>query len=275
MSMVRSPSSPPPYPKLPMPVLVLMTLWASSACMSLSPDGQRVRVFPNGDDVSSCRYLGQISGSSSQWGRNGRERAQIELRNEAAILGGDSVVIKEDRGILAWDLIADVFTCSSTEQRKQQMLSSQKPPLERPKRLAQPERVLILGLKALDVDRRVGRIVSDLIISELEGVGNLGTVGRADIEAALDAEKQRDLLGCDEVSCLVEMGGALGTDLVLYGSVGPIGSKYAINVSLFNVTEARTRARVAKTVPRDEDALVSAVPDIVTELVAKLAESGP
>ncbi|MEZ4272087.1 MAG: DUF4156 domain-containing protein [Myxococcota bacterium] len=235
-----------------------------SGCLSLSEDARRVRVFPSAEHVGTCKYLGEVRGDSAQWGSNGRERAEIDLRNDAAQLGGDSVVVKSDQGLLAWKLTADVFRCSGVH------LSTQRGQGRSSMQLKKPTRILVMDLKVLDVKANIGRIVTQLLTSQLEAVGNLSTVGRADIDAALDTEKQRDLLGCDDASCLAEIGGALGTGVVLYGSIGPIGSQYAMNLSLFDVQRAKTLARVSRTLPKDEDALVAAVPELVEELVSRL-----
>ena len=43
-----------------------------------------------------------------------------------------------------------------------------------------------------------------------------------DAEALLKVETARDLLGCDEVTCMTEIGGAIGADYVVRGNVGPL-----------------------------------------------------
>ncbi len=46
----------------------------------------------------------------------------------------------------------------------------------------------------------------------------------ADLNAMLQAEAAKDLLDCDDVSCAAEIGGAVGADRILAGSIGRIGN---------------------------------------------------
>ena len=75
---------------------------------------------------------------------------------------------------------------------------------------------------------------------------------------------------CEDASCVAQIGGALGTGLVLHGTMGNIGSSYAITLGVVNTATAQARVRLTKTLPRDEDALIKALPSLASTLVRKL-----
>jgi hypothetical protein len=62
-----------------------------------------------------------------------------------------------------------------------------------------------------------------LVAAEAQTLG-YGVVSSADLSAMLSLEKQEDLLACeDNTSCLSEIGGALGVDLLVAGTVSKVG----------------------------------------------------
>jgi hypothetical protein len=132
-------------------------------------------------------------------------------------------------------------------------------------------RVLFLALDASDgVPDRVARVVTQILMARLDDVGGLTVVGYQDVNAVLDAEKQRDLVNCQQVNCFAEIGGALGTDFVLYGELGKLGAQLNISLTLVDTRKALVRARVAVQVGGDEDRMPSELPVVVHELIARL-----
>ena len=73
------------------------------------------------------------------------------------------------------------------------------------------------GLAALDIKASHGvppelaQLMGEILLSELKSSGQFGSVlGSSDMQAMLDLEQQKTVLGCDEDSCLAQLGGALG-----------------------------------------------------------------
>lgn len=85
-------------------------------------------------------------------------------------------------------------------------------------------------------------------------------MGQSDIEAALGVDMQRQALGCTDVSCAEEIGGALGVDLVLYGEVSTLGSKYNVNLSAAHTLNAVVVARGSAHVDKTRDTLADRAP---------------
>ena len=53
---------------------------------------------------------------------------------------------------------------------------------------------------------------------------------------SIDGELQRQLAGgCDEASCIAELGGALGARYLITGRIGKLGSTFSLNIKLIDI----------------------------------------
>jgi hypothetical protein len=139
-------------------------------------------------------------------------------------------------------------------------------------RLSQPLKMLVLDLRA-DVDDggdRLGVVATSVLLAQLQAVEHLSTVSAADVDALLGFEKMRDFVGCDSTACAAEIGGALGVDLVLYGGITAVGSRYSFAVNVVATSAMSVVARSTSLTPKDEDRLVDAVAPTVADIVAQL-----
>jgi hypothetical protein len=79
---------------------VLLLVLALAGCVSLTPDGERVRVVRNSNHVRDCRLLGNVeslSGHGGVAGDLGFENNKATMRNDTAKLGGDTLLVLEER----------------------------------------------------------------------------------------------------------------------------------------------------------------------------------
>lgn len=89
-----------------------------------------------------------------------------------------------------------------------------------------PRRVLVPPLQARPGTPVAGvQALGDFLVSEARRIPGHRVVSVADLQEMLSLEQKKQLLGCSESSCLVEMAGALDADEVLYGSVGRLGAR--------------------------------------------------
>lgn len=85
-------------------------------------------------------------------------------------------------------------------------------------------------------------------------------IGKTDIVAMLGLEKEKELAGCDEGSCLAEIGGALGVRYIVTGRFAAVGRSYVITVKLIDVKRANVVVSDQENVSSDdEQALLDAV----------------
>lgn len=138
--------------------------------------------------------------------------------------------------------------------------------------LARKWSILALDLKPLaGASQDIARMLQGLLLAHLSSVDRITVFGRYDLDAVLQAELQKDLLGCNDTTCIAELGGATGADAVMHGELGAVGSKYALSLALVDTTTAALIGRSSVLVPRDGDALIDAVPRVATQLVQQLA----
>jgi hypothetical protein len=77
----------------------------------------------------------------------------------------------------------------------------------------------------------------NLVAGEIARVGTYKAISSEEIKAMLNYEQQKMLLGCqDQVSCLAELGGSFGADLLVSGSISKIGTTLNISMALIDVT---------------------------------------
>ncbi|MDQ3264671.1 MAG: DUF3280 domain-containing protein [Myxococcota bacterium] len=107
-------------------------------------------------------------------------------------------------------------------------------------------RVAVMELRALDAASRPQvELLQEVILTDLARTRRFDVVGKSDIDAMLGLERQKQLLGCadDASSCLAELGGALGADYVLLGSVARIDQTRRVDLKLLDAKENRVIAR--------------------------------
>ena len=91
-----------------------------------------------------------------------------------------------------------------------------------------------------------------------------------DIKALLQHAETKAVLGCDDTSCLVEIGSALGATHLLVPSLGEFGGQYIVTTKFLDVSAARVLHRKVYYVANTEQALLDGVRRSVRELAAAL-----
>ncbi len=140
--------------------------------------------------------------------------------------------------------------------------------LPSPARAGDGGKVAVLDVQTTNVDPKLVAILTEILAVEVQGLGRYESViaGR-DIAAIMGFEKQRDLVGCGDTECLVEIGGALGVDRLVVGHVGKVGHTFVVNIKLISIVDARTEQRIYQTVKGEEDVLIASIRDSVHKLV--------
>jgi len=129
-------------------------------------------------------------------------------------------------------------------------------------------KVAILDIQTTGVDAKYVNLLTELLTVEVEAVGRFDSViaGR-DVATMLGFERQKDLVGCDDSSCLAELGGALGVDRIIASHVGKLGTSFIVQIKLINIVEQRPEKRIYETVKGDEDVLIQTIKECVKKLV--------
>ncbi|MBI3179973.1 MAG: PEGA domain-containing protein [Deltaproteobacteria bacterium] len=137
--------------------------------------------------------------------------------------------------------------------------------------------VAILDLRhSQGLDAQLARSLTDVIPQALDEMGAFKSISMQEIKQMLALEQTKQLLGCDDVSCLAELGGALGTEYMISGSVAVAGGGYLVQLQLANVPRASVENRVSRDYTGGAGGLAAEVRTATKILVSKLlsARSG-
>jgi hypothetical protein len=92
-------------------------------------------------------------------------------------------------------------------------------------------------------------------------------IGASDVRSMLALEAQKSKLGCQETGCLAEIGGALGAQEVVTGSLVRLGDTFVLTLRRVDVAKALVMGDVSETVKgAKEDPLLDAVRDGAAQL---------
>ncbi len=131
-------------------------------------------------------------------------------------------------------------------------------------------KVAVLDLQAKGAPAETAASVTNLVASELDRIGVFKVVSGEDIRAMLTFEKTRQSLGCEsDISCLAEIGGALGVDYIVAGSLGKLGDTFTLFLNLMDIKKAVVEGRVQENV-EGEAKLIPSVKRGVGQLVGKV-----
>lgn len=135
-------------------------------------------------------------------------------------------------------------------------------------------RVAVLDVRSTGAaDPKVVEGLSSLVASEVARRPSLSVIAGADLRTLIGYERQRQLLGCTESSCLAELAGALGAAYLVSSEVSRVGSTWLLSMTLLDAKKALAVNRLTRRVPSD-DALVDETTAAVDDLLTPLPGAG-
>lgn len=114
------------------------------------------------------------------------------------------------------------------------------------------------------------KLLTQIIVGDLPKLASADVLGSSEIRQMLGFERQRQLLGCKEDSCLAELGGALGVDYLVTGQLGKLGSRFRFDLRLIDARKSKVVASQGEFVNGNDDALANAA----EAMLRKLLEDG-
>lgn len=131
--------------------------------------------------------------------------------------------------------------------------------------------VAMLPLSPLGgVSRETAELLGDALAGELRKRGGVSVLTQSDVAALLGAERTRQMLGCTDSGCIAELGGALGADRVVHGSIGRVGESLVVNLAALDPRRAATVASVSERLRGGgEEAFLDALPALADGLLAE------
>lgn len=115
-------------------------------------------------------------------------------------------------------------------------------------------RVVVLSVKPIDEEtRRSAEILTEIVLTDLSKVDRLEILGESEVGSMLGFERRKALLGCNDAGCLAEIGGALGGDFLLMGTLGRFGKQLRLDLKLADVRKSQVLSREGATVDSTDD----------------------
>jgi hypothetical protein len=111
--------------------------------------------------------------------------------------------------------------------------------------------------------------LGDMLANEIRAMGNYRVIGKSDIHTALDLEQRKTMMGCNEDSCIAEIGGALGVRWVVVGNISLFGETYLLNLKMLDAEKVQVVSGVSKKVGGGEEKLIDALSSGSKELFEK------
>jgi hypothetical protein len=126
------------------------------------------------------------------------------------------------------------------------------PPKAEPKptKKSAKKKVAVLDVKSVGTfDPKTVQGLTTYIASEVEKSGYRVVTG-AEIIAIIGFDRQRQLLGCTDSSCLAEIGGSLGVDYLLDTEVSEVGGTWLLTSTLISASKSQAIKRVTRRIPK-------------------------
>ncbi|MCK5687940.1 hypothetical protein KAI87_01660, partial [Myxococcota bacterium] len=133
----------------------------------------------------------------------------------------------------------------------------------------------VLDLKAQGVSKDTVANLTQVLAAELKKVEGASVIGRDDIAAMLQLEAHNKQVNCSDVACLAEIGGALGVDKLVIGSVGKLGENFVLSLKLVDVGEVQVDSRVSESLQGQEEQLMWAMRHAIPELLGIQGDKAP
>lgn len=131
----------------------------------------------------------------------------------------------------------------------------------------------VLDLKGHDVSEGLPGNLTQLLSLELKKFEGLSVVSRDEIQSAIRYQSEKQKLQCtDDTSCVIELGGMMGVDYLVSGSVGKLGDAFVLTLKLMDIVDPRVLNRVSETFTGAEAHLPQALRFATWRLLGREAE---
>lgn len=116
------------------------------------------------------------------------------------------------------------------------------------------------------VPPRVAESLSPVLVAELARREGMSVISQADVRALLELESDKQLLGCSDASCMTDIAGSLGAELLCTSTLGRVGAEYVVTLTLIQVDGAKVARRSTARAKGGEEAAGEALLQAVHEL---------
>jgi hypothetical protein len=97
---------------------------------------------------------------------------------------------------------------------------------------------------AYNVKKDLAEGLSDIVVAEASKLKGYKIITQREIDTMLSYEQKKQMAGCTDTACVVALGGALGADKMLLGSISLFEKTFVVSLNLFDVGRAVVEQRV-------------------------------
>jgi TolB-like protein len=203
-----------------------------------------------------------ISGHLGRWGEGWLVALSLTDAKKAAVERGSSVTAESEAELFAeLGPLLDRLLGASEDAARFQLP------------IAGGTKVAVLNLAPYDTSAELADNLTQLLALELRRFEGVAVISRDEIKTMLQYEAEKQVVQCkNDVSCLVEIGGALGVEYLVTGGVGRLEDTFVIHLKLMDVRKAEVANRVSETLIGTERQLAQAVRFATWALLGKPVE---
>jgi len=109
------------------------------------------------------------------------------------------------------------------------------------------------------IDRGLANALTEVVIDRVSKLKRYSVIGQKDLDKMMSWEQNKQLKGCTDTSCLIQIAGALGAAYYVEGSIGAVGDQYLVTLKLMDAGKVAIIERATEKVKKDENIIVGAV----------------
>ncbi len=127
----------------------------------------------------------------------------------------------------------------------------------------------MLDLEAGDgVRRERAQAFTDVVTGEVGALSPCSVLSRSDVRGVLSFEAEKQLLGCTQESCLAELAGALGADLLVTGSLSKIEASMLLSLRVTDLKSLKVTRRATDSFAGEDDDAIAFVAWLTRKLMS-------
>jgi len=139
------------------------------------------------------------------------------------------------------------------------------------------QKIAVMPIAAVEgVPGKTAEALTEAVSAEVRRRSGGQVITQREIAALLSLEQQKAMMGCQNDSCIAEIGGALGVDRMVAGDLSRLGESWLLHLKLLDPGKAQVlKASDRRLRGGTVDDLLDALPAMVAELFPPLALPTP
>jgi TolB-like protein len=167
--------------------------------------------------------------------------------------------------MLLSSVIAIAFTCLVPSLAGAQAPS--KPAEQKPKARSLPALIVFDIIPEKGVEPGTANLLTEIVLDKVTKTGRFQVIGMKEIDKMLTFEQNKQLKGCTDTQCLVQIAGALGAMYYVEGSIGAMGEVYLVTLKMIDATDVKVLSRDTRRIKQDETALMDGIEKMIAGIL--------